>query len=132
MAVTSSDLNSDLERNWGGLAHEALLGTEELSQLTAEAEACQLSAQSSSCEAVEVIEAPDGHEPGSPITTLSWRLKPGSPWWAYRLVHLSKPYVREGCSRPINMISGCTGISSESFVAKASLSFALLSLSQDF
>ena len=105
-----------LEANWGGLAQETAIGTQTLSQLTEEAEACQVSVGTSSCEAVEVLE---GSEAGNPVPTQFWFLKPGSPWWAYRLVHLTKHYDRPECRRPVNLISGCTGISAESFVMKA-------------
>ena len=105
-----------LESNWGGLAEEAAVSTQTLSELTAEAEACQLSEGSGSCPAVEVLESSESE---SAPPTESWYLRAGSPWWAYRLIHLTKRYNREQCRRPVNIVSGCTGISAESFVMKA-------------
>ena len=104
-----------LESNWGALQAEALVGTQTLSQLTQEAEAFHLSSASAS----QVLEVLENSESEEPLPTQSWHLKPTAPWWAYRLVHLTKQYDRNQCHKPVNIISGCTGVSAESFVMKA-------------
>ena len=109
----------NIELNWGGLAEDSVVVTQALSDLTEEAQrVCPESDTGTTCSAVEVLEACDDEIQTLPALN-AWFLKPGSPWWAYRLVHLTKEYRREPITRPINLLSGCTGISSESFVMKA-------------
>ena len=113
MASSGEDL---LEANWGGLLDEAAVHTQTLSQLTDEAvQACPSSDESSAHDAVPVCESSESE---GPMPTQSWSLKPASPWWAYRLVHLTRQYSREEIRRPVNIISGCAGVSAESFVFK--------------
>ena len=112
-AEVDGDLAAMLEANWGAVTEEQPVHTEALSFLTEEAEKCQVSSDCPSCDAVEVEQ--------------SVRLKPSSPWWAFRLVHLTKTHEHPGYPRPLNIISGCTGISAESFVCEAPQSNARLS-----
>lgn len=103
MASLDEEQLNALADNWGAaLNDEAIAATQTLSQLTDEAVACK----SDSC-------AESEHRAGGT------RLPTTSPSWAFRLAHMTKSSYPGKLSRPVNVISGCTGISAESFVLKA-------------
>ena len=104
-----SDIDLDaLQANWGSLAAPACVASQNLSQLTEEAEACHDSSTPSQSEVLEV------DSQGSAVA-----LKGSAPWWAVRLVQVGQGLPRKSTTRPWNVISGCTGVSSESFVLEA-------------
>ena len=95
-----------MEENW--TCFEQPVPTQTLSQLTEEAEACYISGTSKSESGVvpEII---------SPVA----EIKASAPWWAVRMAQLTTDYVPPAQTRPVNVISGCTGISAESWALKA-------------
>lgn len=93
--------------NWSCLEDEACEATQVLSQLTDDAEQCRSSSE------------PSDDEPlvdGLPM-------KSTAPSWAIRIGQMTRQHFSGVPNKPINVISGCTGISAESFVLQASFSW---------
>ena len=101
MDVDSAIL-ADLAANWGSVEEEACVATQTLSQMTDEAIACREDSSASNHQS-NLAEERDA----SPA--LSSR-------WAERLLSLTREYNVQRPAAPINVVSGCTGISAESFV----------------
>ena len=92
---------------WACVEGEAAVSTQTLSQLTDDAQQVFCNSESSSSkEDPSVAESAPG-------------VKASSPWWALQLALLTRRHFRPPLKRPLNIISGCTGISAESFVCKA-------------
>ena len=83
--------------------------TQTLSQLTAEAEACYEQTEGSDSELPSIIE----HV--SPVA----EVRSTAPWWALRIVQLTSTVTPPAQQRPWNVISGCSGLSAESWALKA-------------
>ena len=99
-----------MDRNWGALGQQAKQRMRDLTQLTQEADDCKEQSDSSESEpncGQEMV--------GSPLSRVVSR----APWWARRLAALTSHRRLPVSKRPLNVISGCTGVSAESFVLEA-------------
>ena len=106
---SASDVANQFADGWACLEEDAYVATQTLSQLTDEAVACMCSSSVSSTEA----------GPAPALTPQAPRVKPTGPWWALRIAHLTRDHEKPLLDRPLNIISGCTGISAETFVLQA-------------
>ena len=97
--------NDFLEAKSRSSDEEAVV-TQQLSELTAEADACYVKSSSSSHDSAEYI---------SPVATV----KCSAPWWALRLAQLTSHIQPPQQPRPLNVISGCTGVSPETWALQA-------------
>ena len=103
---SESESESDMaDRNWGAhLRARAQVHTQTLSELTEDAVACK------------ALSEPDVPSRASnPMTKLGSH----SPWWARRIAAITNHHKFPALSRPLNVVSGCTGVSAESFVLEA-------------
>ena len=104
MPSVDSETLKSITDNWSCLEDEACEATQVLSQLTDDAEQCRSSSE------------PSDDEPlvdGLPM-------KSTAPSWAIRIGQMTREHYLGMPRKPINVISGCTGISAESFVLQAS------------
>jgi hypothetical protein len=93
--------------NWACLEKDAAVHSQTLSALTEEAEACKSSSSVS-----------NGSDEGRlPVVVHGVRVT--SPWWAVRISYLTKHHPLLPLRRPLNIITGCTGISAEGFAFQA-------------
>ena len=106
MAKLTAEQLAAISDNWGAtLEEDACVATQTLSQLTDEALACRSSSSHGGT---------DEGAGGTPLAATS-------PSWALRIAKMTASKVPGKLKSPLNVISGCTGISAESFVLKAIL-----------
>ena len=114
--MAASSASSDtMDRNWRRLGEQAAVQTQTLSELTAEADACRDATDSEA-------EAPTRRKgPQSPLVSL--RVQNNCPRWARQIAAATSHYKLPARDRPLNVVSGCTGVSAESFVLQALWAF---------
>ena len=100
-----------MEENWACFeaAEEGPIPTQSLSALTEEADACYEKTQESDSETPSIIENV------SPVA----ELRTSAPWWVLRIAQLTSQIPPPSTERPWNVVSGCSGLSAESWILKA-------------
>ena len=111
--ASASDQDSDggdtMDRNWSGVCHAAAVHSQALSDLAQEANDCREASD----------EEPRSPRPGIFSGTLLGMVHSRAPWWARRIAGLTSNLNMPVFRRPLNVVSGCTGVSSESFILEA-------------